>query len=163
MKKIIVSKEQREYLNTIVNLQTRIAIHLGDTLQEPIEEVFPELKTLWEGCFEEQEKLSHWTINLSDGDVNIIKPTEKSEPVEDTYGVSSLECFKQVADVIGKEKAVEELTKVYECEKCWKDPCFELAGILEDAFNWEDSPQEYEFWEKVFNGFNPFDEEVEND
>ena len=71
--------------------------------------------------------------------------------------VRAFGCFDQVAKVIGEEKAVVELIKVVE---------FELSKFSDDmqedklinAFDWEDTPQLFDFWYDIYRGKNPYTE-----
>lgn len=67
-----------------------------------------------------------------------------------------LDCFQGVADIIGDERAEEELQKVID------------AGVevnsneiqVHDAFIWNESPQRYDFWASIYAGVLP--DEYEN-
>lgn len=60
--------------------------------------------------------------------------------------------FKQVASVLGKGKALEELTRAYReyastSPWTWKDN-------LVTAFNWRGTPQGFAYWEGINNAIN---------
>ena len=54
--------------------------------------------------------------------------------------------FKQVASVIGKVKALEELCKAYKNYEEAADMPFDIEKELEDAFEWCHTPQDHVFW-----------------
>ena len=54
--------------------------------------------------------------------------------------------FKQVASVIGKVKALEELCKAYESYDDVTDMPFDIEQELIDAFEWCYTPQGSKFW-----------------
>ena len=53
--------------------------------------------------------------------------------------------FKQVAEVIGEEKALEELSKVFPYGL--GDNYFN--GDLDESFIWHESPQGHDFWADI--------------
>jgi hypothetical protein len=60
--------------------------------------------------------------------------------------------FKEVAEVIGEEKALEELTRVFPngMDK------YEVNDHLVQAFAWDLSPQGESFWIDIYTGVNPY-------
>jgi len=54
--------------------------------------------------------------------------------------------FKQIASVIGKVKALEELCKAYESYDEVADMPFDIDKEIEDAFEWCYTPQGHIFW-----------------
>ncbi|AUR85706.1 hypothetical protein NVP1079O_62 [Vibrio phage 1.079.O._10N.286.45.E9] len=70
------------------------------------------------------------------------------------FKVSELKCFGQVADVIGKAQAEIELFKVVGIgEGC----NFGDEKYINGAFYWDKTPQGFDFWLDISNGFNPYD------
>lgn len=67
--------------------------------------------------------------------------------------VRNYKCFKQVADVIGEERAVEELGKV--------DRIIYDDATLDAAFMWDESPQGPSFWGVIDDGKNPYTEKTQ--
>jgi hypothetical protein len=65
---------------------------------------------------------------------------------DDFVPLEELECFKQVADVLGYSRAMVELAKVN---------IVNPDGSLCGAFDWTASPQNHWFWESVAGGNLP--------
>lgn len=71
--------------------------------------------------------------------------------------IEDTEVFKQVAKVIGKNRARIELFKV---SKGWDGVDLEdiSAGKnLFDCFSWGGSVQGYDFWDNIDEGINPYE------
>lgn len=72
-----------------------------------------------------------------------------------------LACFGQVAQVIGIDRAKQELDIVLEeLRYADLDDC-DIEDLLEQpcvggAFDWQDTPQKSDFWYKVYNRKNPY-------
>ena len=70
--------------------------------------------------------------------------------------IETLPCFDQVAKVIGRERAVEELARVANCIECLF-PKNRLTRLdMTKAFNWKLSPQKNKFWCDLYDGINPY-------
>lgn len=65
--------------------------------------------------------------------------------------VRDLECFKQVADVIGEKGALLHLGIVVNCRDVKVFP----NNHLEGAFTWHNSPQGDDFWCPIVMGEKP--------
>lgn len=83
-------------------------------------------------------------LNWSREKYNQVGCVIHERPVVD---VRSYKCFKQVADVIGEERAVEELGKVDRVTK---------GVLLGAAFLWDRSPQGAQFWSDIDDGIDPY-------
>ena len=57
-----------------------------------------------------------------------------------------LGCYKQVVKALGEEQAIVELGRVLETNPEWLDI---QEGDVWDSFSFDDSPQGYDFWDKV--------------
>jgi hypothetical protein len=57
-----------------------------------------------------------------------------------------LGCYKQVVQALGEEQATIELGKVLETNPEWLDT---QEKDVWDSFSFDDSPQGYDFWDKV--------------
>ena len=57
-----------------------------------------------------------------------------------------LGCYKQVVKALGEVQATIELGKVLETNPEWLDI---QEGDVWDSFSFDDSPQGYDFWDKV--------------
>ena len=66
--------------------------------------------------------------------------------------------FKQVASVIGKVKALEELCKAYESYDDVTDMPFDIEQELIDAFEWCYTPQGAKFWLNIDCEDDPYGE-----
>lgn len=68
-----------------------------------------------------------------------------------------MECFKEVAKVIGEEEAKVQLQKVIDSfdEKEQYGYYDFKSGILINSFDWENTPQRYTFWDDIYNGVKP--------
>ena len=63
--------------------------------------------------------------------------------------------FKQVASVLGKGKALEELTRAYRgYNKYISTMRWDLSCDLVDAFYWGATPQGRDYWEGINNAIN---------
>lgn len=78
---------------------------------------------------------------------------------ERTLKPQDLGCWQQVVDVIGEDRASEELQKVIDIKdsqgKFWSE-----GDELLDAFQWDLTPQGHSFWEKIEEGKSPYTEEI---
>ena len=71
---------------------------------------------------------------------------------------SSMKCFKQVANVIGEERAKIELKEaIKELPKHMLDSMIDEEN-LKLAFIWKATPQGRVFWNKVWRGVCPYGE-----
>ena len=68
--------------------------------------------------------------------------------------VSELKCFGQVSDIIGRAQAEIDLFKVLELAE---DCSFDDFESINDAFEWDDTPQGFDFWLDIEDGINPYD------
>ncbi|AUR90444.1 hypothetical protein NVP1143O_72 [Vibrio phage 1.143.O._10N.261.55.C8] len=57
--------------------------------------------------------------------------------------------FKQVSDVIGDDKAFQEISKI-DCE------LIDDAECISGAFTWSNTPQGHGFWSGIECGINPY-------
>lgn len=86
--------------------------------------------------------------------------------MKDKIKVENMACYEQVVNVIGHARAKIELFKVIsnlgDSEECSYWGCFTeetlLDGSLFEAFYWDYTPQGYDFWKNVSDGFNPYDD-----
>ena len=62
--------------------------------------------------------------------------------------------FKQVASVIGKVNALEELCKAYRERR--KGKYFDTKEDLLGAFEWRSTPQGHTFWRLIDEGKYPY-------
>jgi len=69
-----------------------------------------------------------------------------------------LACFKEVADVIGEERAEIQLASVINIKDCHFDTF--LSEKLCNSFDWSNSIQGYDFWDSIDNNKNPYDAEA---
>lgn len=81
-----------------------------------------------------------------------VKPAESC--TEQHLKPQDLGCWKQVADVIGEERAAIELQKVIDIKDC-KSVEFVADKELLEAFKWRSTIQGPSFWNNIDNGIDP--------
>lgn len=65
--------------------------------------------------------------------------------------------FKQVSRILGKEEALKQLERVWECPECFINVDFEggdeinLSYSLMRLFSWQRSPQGYHYWYNIYH------------